>query len=979
MSTESVESSQVPVAALENAESFTSPLGVVLTYQTAGHYLSRYFQAIGQAAHYEMRDVLLAGYVQPSLSKKAAKKALLGTIDKATLSGPPPGSMRVCTINIPAIGPVCSAPKPNKQLAKQSASFQAITELYKHHEVDDAFEATPSQPCVKLGPGGLATKSKCNQRWESRKAMIKDQLPQKTGGGELEYQTTPEFWRECPPLKPGCLYASVLQLDPNGKGTINHPECRMMCLLTSKPLPLFKDKNSININIGVGEQPTHQAFMRLVNGGKMGTFNDDKLDQVLVFTEKLMRAQCQKLLRAELSKIKWLLVPLKPEYKLPTDEALTDKKDAELKLDDVSWQEVDAVTDGALTLPFTCHRHDILEAEATDAMATAASEMSRRSYIIKLRKDLTPHSAHPQIPGSTIIEVLQNKNTSLPDLTNPSQPIIEAQPVCLAKNGSYITTVGTAEKDVREYLIPEFQHRHCIPASIFRTLTVFPFFMHQLECMFIAWEMSCKLFQSVLQPELALQALTAPSSLNVPTWTYERLEILGDTLLKFIATIHFYLLGCGAGSNEDMLKVWHDRHKIVSNRTLAHNAVKLGLAKYIRDRRFKAKDWIPRDWEIESQLAETQSNNSLKTSFSGPEYRTLGDKLLADIVEAIIGAAYGSDRNFDHVIKTLRNLTVPLDLFETWDDIKRVLPPTKEENLTPSDVPTYMNFFNKTSKHEVLGYKFNSNKRFENVFSLKKNSETQHIRERYKMLGNAILDVHIIQHLLEKFPNEGPASLSNMKTFRTTEGLCCASAVELGLVDLLVDADDNTRREISRATYFMVEAKSHTDANYTADDEHIGEHYWESVAINHITGSIVEVLLGAIFEDCNFSIETTQNIFDRILLPFLEKYCKGPNDSDLHPKGVLTRWMQKKRCTVWKLDVEGPKMNEAFVTCHYKEIARLKSFSTLQAVRNVCNEAIKRLRDENEIENLCDCPSFKKTLPGDESDVSVKKKSSLAA
>ncbi|KIR30319.1 hypothetical protein I309_00456 [Cryptococcus deuterogattii LA55] len=47
---------------------------------------------------------------------------------------------------------------------------------------------------------------------------------------------------------------------------------------------------------------------------------------------------------------------------------------------------------------------------------------------------------------------------------------------------------------------------------------------------------------------LALRALTAPSSLNVTPWTYERLEILGDTLPKFFITIHVYLHGGGSNS-----------------------------------------------------------------------------------------------------------------------------------------------------------------------------------------------------------------------------------------------------------------------------------------------------------------------------------------------------------------------------------------------------------------------------------------------
>lgn len=152
------------------------------------------------------------------------------------------------------------------------------------------------------------------------------------------------------------------------------------------------------------------------------------------------------------------------------------------------------------------------------------------------------------------------------------------------------------------------------------------------------------------------------------------------------------------------------------------------------------------------------------------------------------------------------------------------------------------------------------------------------------------------------------------------------------------------------------------------------------------TGSVIEIIYGAIFQDSGFSLEHTQRIFDNHVVPFIEKYCKGPSASDLHPKGLLTRWMQAKGCAYWKLDAVGPKLcegvgecvflggggdfiwklkNNVIVTCHDQDVARCKAFTTHVAVRNVCEEAIKRLRNENRIKDICDCPSFKEVVPED--------------
>lgn len=913
-----------------SAPLFTSPSGAELSLQNAGGHLSRWHVAVGHTPAFRFHR-----------------------------SDAPPATL--CTVHLPGLGPVTSDPCANKARAKQSASFRAVQRLLASHELDDRFQPTPSQPRTRARDDIMATKSRCNYRWESRKLLIKDELPQGHGSGDYAYRTTPQFWKECPPFAPGeRVHAAVLLLSPTAEKAFGHPECRPMCLLTSRPLPLFEKHDTVEVNLGVGEQPTHRGCVRMTSAGSLeGGLDDVTLGQTLRFTERLMRAELQRPIKADLHRIKWLLLPLTYGYS-------SARQPGPLAREDIAWEQVEAVANGPLTVPFTLKDEDDLAAQCFDAMASANSELTRRSYITAVRQDLNPDSPHPERPEKTILQVIQGENCLFPQLVHRKQPILQVETACLAKNGSYITTSATpAEQRSTQFLIPEYENRHYIPASIFRALTPFPFFIHQLECMLIAYEMSTKLFGSLLHPELALQALTAPSSQNVTPWTYERLEILGDTLLKFFITIHVYLHGGGANSREDSLKVWQDRHKLVSNRTLTANAIKLGLVEFVRDKRLKVKEWVPRDWELELLPGQIAPKKAVQTSNDGPEMRKLGDKLLADIVEAIIGASYGRDKNFDNVISTLIHLNVPLDLFSTWEEIKHVLPLSDDEHDTEehgaADAETETDSF---SACEILGYKFKRKRRYEDVISMSNQPHARRIRENYKMLGNAVLDLHVIEFLLAKYPEEGPGSLSNMKTFRTTEGLRCALATELGLQDLLKDGDERAERELGRATYFMRDAKAQADAGLS-EEEQGGIHYWDGVAVNHFTGSIIEVIYGAIFQDSGFSLEHTQRIFDNHIVPFIEKYCKGPSASDLHPKGLLTRWMQAKGCAYWKLDAVGPKLCEGVVTCHDQDVARCKAFTTHVAVRNVCEEAIKRLRDENRIKDICDCPSFKEIVPED--------------
>ena len=74
------------------------------------------------------------------------------------------------------------------------------------------------------------------------------------------------------------------------------------------------------------------------------------------------------------------------------------------------------------------------------------------------------------------------------------------------------------------------------------------------------------------------------------------------------------------------MKVWQDRHKLVSNRTLTANAIKLGLVEFVRDKRLKVKEWVPRDWELELLPGQIAPKKAVQTSNDGPEMRKLGDK-----------------------------------------------------------------------------------------------------------------------------------------------------------------------------------------------------------------------------------------------------------------------------------------------------------------------------------------------------------------
>lgn len=117
-----------------------------------------------------------------------------------------------------------------------------------------------------------------------------------------------------------------------------------------------------------------------------------------------------------------------------------------------------------------------------------------------------------------------------------------------------------------------------------------------------------------------ITAVTTPSALAVTD--YQRYEFLGDSVLKFTVSCQLYIQHPN----------WHEgylsegREAIVQNNRLARAALDTGLDAFIVNKVF-----TPRKWNtplISERVTHT------------PTQRPMSTKMLADVVEALIGAAY---------------------------------------------------------------------------------------------------------------------------------------------------------------------------------------------------------------------------------------------------------------------------------------------------------------------------------------------------
>ena len=134
--------------------------------------------------------------------------------------------------------------------------------------------------------------------------------------------------------------------------------------------------------------------------------------------------------------------------------------------------------------------------------------------------------------------------------------------------------------------------------------------------------------------ELVITAITT-SAAQEPT-NYQRQEYLGDSVLKFLTSLT--LVSEHLRWHEGILS--HAKDHIVSNASLAKAALSTGLDSFIQTKTFTGSKWRP---FYVSELLECPTG----------EPRELSTKTLADVVEALIGAAFLGE-GFDEAMNVLK-------------------------------------------------------------------------------------------------------------------------------------------------------------------------------------------------------------------------------------------------------------------------------------------------------------------------------------
>nr|XP_019015076.1 uncharacterized protein I206_01164 [Kwoniella pini CBS 10737]OCF53857.1 hypothetical protein I206_01164 [Kwoniella pini CBS 10737] len=1051
-------SSPINLNTFDAEEIYTTRNGTILSFSNAGNFLTHWYQAIGQQnLNYEERNVLPN---QLELNKDTSNTSKRNrTKESESNSNNPQNTLRECIITLPNIGQVHSAKLPeggwsNKKLAKKSASFESVKLLYQLGRLDDNLKYIPKSSATTKNPATLSginlreteepdeekiewekqirlsSKSKVMLQYEEQKKAIKSKLPSSPslsletitgeyGKGNYSTYILPPFWSRCSPLQSNNLYAITMDLSVNSPYQEEHDignSCRKLCLITSQPLEIFDENGRIEMNLTIGDQQLDIGTkMKLVDCGKMETWEEGNLETAMKFTERLLRTQLHTPFKGNLKEVKWLLVPLKQEFQHQTENDKGEKKGKnkrKLQRRDISWDEIEDISEGPLWKSPNMENKEALRKQCKDAMITVTSaEFSKRKYINSIRTDLTLSSPHPKISGKTIQEVL---SINVRPFDFFDQPILELEDVITSDHGGIITSIIHPSKAEITYSLAGMVDIHCLPSSIFKTSSILPYFFHELDTLLVASELNTAEFQDSIDLKLLGQALTPPNVDSNLSKNYERLEFMGDTILKFVTTINAYIqiqnIIAKGNDNDKVQKekidnILMDRQIVLTNRSLQTYSIKSKLNLYMRTKRLKSKDWLPLDWDI------NWNDPNLKGNVSDT-------KVIADVLEAIIAASYLTSRDLDQVILVMQTLGIPLKNLTKWEDLKFFIPPCKSIIKDDNRIQVeekYMRFF-KLKQNAVLGYEFNDKEIMNTVLSLGTDQERKSAYERYKFLGNALLDFLVVEYLYDRFPDEGPAALHHLKIARCSEATRFALCAEYGLLDLITVTNDSTKLQITKIRKTLKSAKANADqlrnnissGKVGTKNEDSGMEWWDDVTIPHSSISDpIEALFGGILYDSSFSFKPILKILKEKFIPFWEKYCKISsfsssnfnkiNKINKNSKQELLEWLQFKGCKKCLIEIkkstnihlnnnnnnndkekklnnklndeqqeekEKEKEKEEIIIYYHDKIIISKFInsndeSSKKVIKDLCKFTLNFLKDKNGFENLCDCQSRK--------------------
>ncbi|KAI9366884.1 hypothetical protein DFJ73DRAFT_891325, partial [Zopfochytrium polystomum] len=416
------------------------------------------------------------------------------------------------------------------------------------------------------------------------------------------------------------------------------------------------------------------------------------------------------------------------------------------------------------------------------------------------------------------------------DITHQKSPLFDAFHVKPSRN--FLRGSRKNDKNDKVHtivqLVPDSAKVLPFPMELFQIATILPSVMYRVEAFCLIHEVVEEAGSPPVSLDDALAAFTSPSTLD--RFNYERLETLGDAVLKFASSLDLFLKKDKAGEGELSLR----RGALVSNRNLYKIAVRLGIGSAIFIYPFH-----PKFWALPGRIVDLTQT------------RVISEKRLADVVEAWIGAVYlkgGLPFAFDLLCK----IGIVSPSWKTYlnHSVQRpgldVSRPQETEMIEVLERMITYRFIDADLAQQALRHS---------------SANTSQSYERLEFLGDALLDCLLMTHFFKSYPSLPPDRLCDLRQAAVNNESFCRLTVKLGLHKLLVHSSPVLQGQIG--AYLLYLSQHDLSKLHPTDTTHEGP---------KVLGDLFEAVVGAVFIDSGRSITSTWQIFGPLLQGFLDEH-----------------------------------------------------------------------------------------------------------
>ncbi|KAI8376249.1 uncharacterized protein BYT42DRAFT_615017 [Radiomyces spectabilis] len=298
--------------------------------------------------------------------------------------------------------------------------------------------------------------------------------------------------------------------------------------------------------------------------------------------------------------------------------------------------------------------------------------------------------------------------------------------------------LSSASKDS---LLPE------MPGSI----SWFPHILHKLEHLLLLDEVRKK-FRAEATDRLLLEAFTTERAGEA--YDYQRLELLGDTVLRVAAAVWVYVLY--PSNPKDDLNFLYE--PMQTNKYLERRAVQVDLGRYVANTSFFAQSWKPFVFAMRANYHLKDTVDSIPRPFI--------PKQLADIVESSIGAVYvsnGMEASFKYMAELGIFRRSPFDRYFHINDWTQLILQYHDRCMEFSDPPTPELSKDITQLQTTSAYHFNYQQHLYPILDTSRGLEDNREFDRFMFLGRIVLQILIVKYAFFKYQTFGPHKLTQFK------------------------------------------------------------------------------------------------------------------------------------------------------------------------------------------------------------------------